>query len=286
MAAAIFSLHATHRWAVTGTPIQNRFADLGSLFRFLRIYPFDDPQYFKIHVSRSLKIKNDRESISRLRLLVRAVTIRRSKKAIDLPFRKDEIHYLRFTTLERNVYENVKQLTIRQLDAASSISGPYRVLNVLQWLTALRLVCNLGLQCQFVPKANLDKDFGWNKHLAQSAFEELANGGQACCSECFQDLSLRDIDGRETHDVLEEEPCLSETLQLFCPSCVPDLGYKHRLIAVCNHLPRCRDARLSEAASPGFEGHAMDPEPENGQIPTKIKALLTDLSKRPSNAKR
>ena len=196
------------------------------------------------------------------------------------------MHYLKFTPLERSVYEEVKQLTIRQLDAASSISGPYRVLNVLQWLTALRLVCNQGLQCQSVPTSNLSHGFGWNKHLAQRAFEELANGGQACCSECFQDLSLRNIDGQETHDVLEEEPGLSESLQLFCPSCIPDSSYKHQLITVCNHLPRCRDARLSEAASPSFEGHSMNSEPEYGQIPTKIKALLMDLSKRPSNAKR
>ncbi len=31
-----------HRWAVTGTPIQNKLKDFFSLIKFIRLAPFDD----------------------------------------------------------------------------------------------------------------------------------------------------------------------------------------------------------------------------------------------------
>jgi SNF2 family DNA or RNA helicase len=44
---AVMSLNAQRRWAVTGTPLQNKMDDLSSLFTFVRIEPLDDEVYYR-----------------------------------------------------------------------------------------------------------------------------------------------------------------------------------------------------------------------------------------------
>ena len=117
LARAIFALEATCRWAVTGTPIQNRLTDLASLFRFLRVDPFDDPETFRLHVSQSWKTRSDPQAVAKLRLLINSITLRRQKCAIDLPSRKDEIHSLEFNPEERSHYDDVKARTFGEIDA-------------------------------------------------------------------------------------------------------------------------------------------------------------------------
>ena len=43
---------ADHRWAVTGTPIQNKLNDFYSLIRFIRLAPFDNFRVWKDTVER------------------------------------------------------------------------------------------------------------------------------------------------------------------------------------------------------------------------------------------
>jgi SNF2 family DNA or RNA helicase len=43
---AICSLKAQARWAVTGTPLQNRLGDIATMCQFLRVYPYGDRKAF------------------------------------------------------------------------------------------------------------------------------------------------------------------------------------------------------------------------------------------------
>jgi SNF2 family DNA or RNA helicase len=45
-AAAAYGLQGRYRMPLTGTPFQNEYSDVQSLFRFLKIAPWDDTNTF------------------------------------------------------------------------------------------------------------------------------------------------------------------------------------------------------------------------------------------------
>ena len=99
---AICSLESSRKWAVTGTPIQNRLDDLGALVKFLRVKPFDTG--FAQYILAPFK-NADPEILPKLRLLVGSLTLRRLKDKINLPERHDEIVRLRFSKDEQELYD-------------------------------------------------------------------------------------------------------------------------------------------------------------------------------------
>lgn len=66
---------------------------------------------------------------------------------ISLPTHVDQIHRLGFSPAEREMYDAAKARTADMLDDAISSGSTRRglYLNALQWLNALRLICNHGV---------------------------------------------------------------------------------------------------------------------------------------------
>ncbi|CZS92108.1 related to helicase-like transcription factor protein [Rhynchosporium agropyri] len=144
---SICRLAASRRWAVTGTPVQNRLEDLGALMTFLRIKPFDEKGGFAQYIMSPFKMC-DPEIIPKLRLLVDSITLRRLKDRIDLPPRHDHLVKLDFSSEERTIYEifaknahdRIKVITGQN---EKSLSGKSYV-HILQSILRLRLVCAHG----------------------------------------------------------------------------------------------------------------------------------------------
>jgi len=108
---SVCRLMAAKRWAVTGTPIQNKELDLYSLIRFLRVDPFDEYKVWKLWVDNKTSMGQ-----SRMNALVENLLLRRTKsqtssvtgKAIvELPAKSTVSHPIQLTDEERKIYDRV-----------------------------------------------------------------------------------------------------------------------------------------------------------------------------------
>jgi SNF2 family DNA or RNA helicase len=142
---AACELAAERRWAVTGTPVQNRLDDLGSLIKFLRIKPFDSKGAFAQYILAPFKTA-DPEILPKLRLLVDSITLRRLKENIDLPPRKDSLIRLEFTKEERELYKVfvADSKSKVQLLTSGERMGGRSYAHILKSIMRLRLICAHG----------------------------------------------------------------------------------------------------------------------------------------------
>jgi SNF2 family DNA or RNA helicase len=145
LSQACYAVRSPRRWAITGTPIQNKLTDFASIVRFLKVHPYSEQDHFDQEISRPWH-QGDRQGFLKLKTLVRAITISRTKNVVQLPSRLDEVHHLDFSPAERWMYTAATNET-RSLIAQAT--APYAAgctkFNALQRLNALRLICCHGL---------------------------------------------------------------------------------------------------------------------------------------------
>ncbi|PZC72047.1 hypothetical protein B5X24_HaOG211972 [Helicoverpa armigera] len=106
---AVTSLHASRRWCLTGTPVQNKDLDLFALLKFLRCSPFDDLTMWKKWI--------DNKSLGgqeRLNTIMQCLLLRRTKVQLQqkgqlacLPKRAAHLKQVTLTSAEMNVYQKV-----------------------------------------------------------------------------------------------------------------------------------------------------------------------------------
>ncbi|KAF3188168.1 hypothetical protein TWF225_003932 [Orbilia oligospora] len=139
---AICNMEASRRWAVTGTPVQNRLDDLGTLIKFLRVSPFDVRSQFNQYISAPLK-SGDPTSMDKLRILVDSIALRRRKDRIDLPTKHDRTLQLRFSPEEQELYDATSRQSRYKIDMVAKqghLNGKAYV-HVLQTILRLRMIC-------------------------------------------------------------------------------------------------------------------------------------------------
>jgi SWI/SNF-related matrix-associated actin-dependent regulator of chromatin subfamily A3 len=291
---AVCALQADRRWAMSGTPVLNKLTDLASIIEFLRVYPFSDPDVFNDEITRPWQ-EGDRQGVLRLKKLVNAITLCRSKDSIDLPRRTNIIHDLEFSSAERKVYNEAKDRTATLLDNAMSAEYAQRgvYLNALQWLNTLRLICSHGIIDSKETGSGLginDNDCLtiWDQSTAQKALNNMICAGAALCVACGSELSEINID-EVSADIAELDRLedtresyrarLSQCLFLLCGSCVSKSESSEH--SACSHNPKCPTFEVSLESSsvlkPALETQISEPIDDN--TPTKLKALVKDLQK-------
>jgi len=268
-AKAVCALEATSRWAVTGTPIQNKLLDFASLYKFLRISPYENIRTFQDHVNHLRANLCEEAALDRLRCLVQCIMLRRSIGTVELPARHDTMHLLEFSVAEADLYETARRSTVRNIGRAVQDEGSAGGFNVLPWINCLRMICNLGTRAKLPAEASLDS--AWDAKAAQELFNSLIATGVAICRICSADLALA---ASEVADQPEDgaDTGLTECSYLMCGSC---RGKTQDVKEACGHQPTHPLTTVSALCSNlplGKSDSVLRQDP-----PTKVVALMRDL---------
>jgi len=142
---AAASLSAKFRWCLTGTPIHNSLADLGSLVSFLRVPLLQRKAEFHKHVAKPIEENKGGDPVKNLRLVLQSLCLRRTKELINLPEPEEIVYNVDLSHDETSLYNAVKERAKYQIeDAISSSHGPGTGKAVLQMVMHLRRICNHG----------------------------------------------------------------------------------------------------------------------------------------------
>ena len=144
---ACCKLSAERRWAVTGTPVQNRLDDLGALIKFLRIKPFDEGNSWNQYIIAPFKNNTDPNVLANLRLLVDSITLRRLKDRIDLKQRSEHVVRLDFSDEEMAIYSQFAKSSGAQFRLMVSDGNRLKgksYAHVLKSIGRMRAICAHG----------------------------------------------------------------------------------------------------------------------------------------------
>jgi SNF2 family DNA or RNA helicase len=136
---AVYNLSAKHRWCITGTPIQNRVQDLGALVSFLRVSPFDDTSLFRDTFVKPIEHGSD-YGLKRLRSLVQAISLRRTKVMLELTLsrREELIQSVELDVEEKKIYQLFTKSCVSAIDTRGLARSCF------QSILRLRQICNHG----------------------------------------------------------------------------------------------------------------------------------------------
>ncbi|EXL98594.1 SNF2 family N-terminal domain-containing protein [Fusarium oxysporum II5] len=277
-------LHANSRWCLSGTPIQNKLTDIGSLFRFIRAEPFDKASEFRKWIETPFDNSfEDPELVrDRLVMLLEALCLRRTREVLNLPKTRQFVRHLEFSPQERDQYDKTKAVILRNMEHRMGEVKKSSQFGMFQMWLQLRIVCNHG---------TYQKLFSWHRRSLLEEREAIVGTagqyGEISCVGCEQpmpvlgcDLTKRMFDDECSHILCskcieESSMCLPET-QRRCPICIrwykePSVPRDEQTIAA-GERPRKR--RKATASKDDHESYFN----EQG-FSTKIRTLVEDVQK-------
>ena len=187
-AKAVRRLRAEHRVALTGTPMENRLAELWSVMDFLNPGVLGTSERFRHRYAIPVERHGDAEAAHRLRLVTRPYLLRRCKTDPDvigdLPEKIEIIQDYRLTSEQASLYRTVVDDMMEKIEGADGIA---RRGNVLAAMTKLKQVCNHPAQLLH-DGSPVDRRSGKVIRLEEVLGEILAEGDKALCFTQFTEF--------------------------------------------------------------------------------------------------
>jgi SNF2 family DNA or RNA helicase len=272
-ARAIFDLEGHLRWAVTGTPIQNRVSDFASLLQFLRVHPYCDRKVFAEDIVNVWRSEDESLALERLKRLFKYISIRRSKIILDLPRRTDRVRYLSFDSDELAAYKALENpiATMIDEDLQSDDQRANRYMKALAKINLLRRFCNFGSSLH-------DLDFSEtctssparsDGNYVRDFLDDLLGSGQGICSHCNSAIKAMQI------DIAGAIAYWTQCSSLICCSCyLPSMNGRDFTLQsnMCvGHIP-CNPIPVPPPGGLSCRTPVLFP-----QMPTKVRSLQEEL---------
>lgn len=258
---AVQQLPAQRRWCLTGTPIQNRLEDLGSLVAFLRVPELERASTFRSCVITPTSPDRGSE-FQNLQILLKTICLRRTRDILGLPELIAHPRPLVFSAQERQQYNDLYEHYGKQVQIA--VSGVSKFASAtLQSIHQLRLFCNNGLnKMQNHVHESDDEVLSYLQQLEQNK-----------CAKCSQLIFCIDHAGGGNSGVF-----LSSCKHLVCHSCWPQCLDKKKTCQLCvaGNIPPDLSDHIDTSAS------RVVAETEF-QYPSKLLALLHDIQAEPGH---
>ncbi|WP_420831464.1 DEAD/DEAH box helicase [Paenibacillus sacheonensis] len=142
-AAAVKSFPASHRIALTGTPIENRLSELWSIYDFTNPGYLGSARAFGEQFAQAIERERDAERTQELQRLVKPFMLRRKKKdpsiQLDLPEKNEMKTYIHLTAEQSALYE---QTVSELMENVKKLEGMQRKGAILSALTQLKQLCD------------------------------------------------------------------------------------------------------------------------------------------------
>jgi len=142
-AKSVKSIAAEHRFALTGTPIENRLSELWSIFDFLMPGYLYSYQKFKKRFEIPAVRSNDGQAVEQLKKMTSPFILRRLKNEVlsELPPKSETVLRATMEGEQRKLYAANTALIKKQLAEDSESGFEQKKFHILGMLTKLRQIC-------------------------------------------------------------------------------------------------------------------------------------------------
>lgn len=114
---AVTILRSSHRFALSGTPMENNLTELYSLFRFLNPGMFGTLEDFNSNYTYPIQKNGDKDATDALRRKIFPFMLRRLKKDVlkELPERIEQVYYVEMDSAQASFYERRRKEYLEQI---------------------------------------------------------------------------------------------------------------------------------------------------------------------------
>jgi superfamily II DNA or RNA helicase len=140
---AASGLRASIRFALTGTPLENRLSELWSIFSIVNPQLLGSRERFEQRFVAPIERQADRQSLLRLQTLLRPFMLRRTREEVlsELPEKIEIVRYVKPEKEERQLYESMRKQAFDRIMQSSQQHPGQANMTALTELMRLRRAC-------------------------------------------------------------------------------------------------------------------------------------------------